>query len=851
MQQSLPLQHCEFEDLIFGESCCTYDEIVYEGFPGDDWSKTVHFMNPTNLTKISFCLMEKPEITIVPNFTLLTTVVFEDEQYTTSGNEHCVARTGKTAFKINTTSEFGVVIKLAEAVTLNFEDVHHQYIFVDARKSRVPVSLTGAQSPGFWFSGFINDSVIEMSGVDFVDNISFICGSSKYQRNFIIDENEMGGEECWCRPVVDGGTVKSWNSPDCLYQSQHLSLAVEESMTFDTKQLGQWNKIVFNNTATIKPVFFDEHFVTTEIVIASPISNLNKEPLINAVGVQRLFSDSVNVTAEQESCVEIAAFQSIFESLGFTPEVPDSWKLLRLDRLVRLCPTSKEDNVVNCSVASATWDDALSEFTPQCPCKRGFDWFCMIIVRTPILDWQQVSGHSVILESNTTFSNTSGFDSLDLNGFSTRFASGMPVVDYLYGDGTVVVATETTIDIIDGGERLTLIVHEALTLLRPFHINTIEMDAATPINISQVDYFTVNTLTIRQSTPNSLTVFSPSSQVGGMVRIGTCVINATPGSVVLGEWVLEIETLRGSGQITLPTKTTIYKIENGTTIAISAPLTIVSDSEIKRLEITTDVSVSISWASSISVGEVVVEKEREKSKPIFTPNVICEQITLHVGKAMRTGGENANILLALQKEWRVDGADACDGQALVANANMTEKDMCTELSLWDRLCQFNQNGTYTDTHLGMRDITCPCNREHSHCTIVFEDGVREYTVSTNVNEFVIQHTMMLNTSDRLFALQRANSDAPQKGGNVIITVNGTGNVILATSMSKGMVIQSSSEGGHTVLVARDTLLSFVGGAVRVEPDTSPLATTLGCHVPTDSQPSTLLVRRLWSAITLS
>lgn len=62
-----------------------------------------------------------------------------------------------------------------------------------------------------------------------VGHTSNTCGSSNYQQLFLIDENDMDSEECWCTPVVDSGVVEIWNSSDCLFQSQHLNLLLEVS----------------------------------------------------------------------------------------------------------------------------------------------------------------------------------------------------------------------------------------------------------------------------------------------------------------------------------------------------------------------------------------------------------------------------------------------------------------------------------------------------------------------------------------------------------------------------------------------------------------------------------------------
>ena len=119
--------------------------------------------------------------------------------------------------------------KLADDVTLNFVAGHHQYIFINAKSSRVPVTLPANPSPGFLFSGFINEPDISSPGTNNKGHMSNTYGSSNFQQLFLIDKNDMDGEECWCTPVVDSGVVMMWNSPDGQFQSLLIKLLVEVS----------------------------------------------------------------------------------------------------------------------------------------------------------------------------------------------------------------------------------------------------------------------------------------------------------------------------------------------------------------------------------------------------------------------------------------------------------------------------------------------------------------------------------------------------------------------------------------------------------------------------------------------
>ena len=168
--------------------------------------------------------------------------------------------------------------------------------------------------------------------------------------------------------------------------------------------------------------------------------------------------------------------------------------------------------------------------------------------------------------------------------------------------------------------------------------------------------------------------------------------------------------------------------------------------------------------------------------------------------------------------------------------------MCIGFGLLGRLCRVNADGTFADGLSQMTDTTCPCNREHSHCTIALADDISTVSITTNVNAVVTDHSVTVVASFRSFALQTHTHKAPSKTGNVVVTVRGSDNVLLATTESEGIILQRASDyDGHTLVVAQDTLLSFVDGAVRVGTDASPSATSLGCHAPTDAQPLTLPV----------
>ena len=69
----------------------------------------------------------------------------------------------------------------------------------------------------------------------------------------------------------------------------------------------------------------------------------------------------------------------------------------------------------------------------------------------------------------------------------------------------------------------------------------------------------------------------------------------------------------------------------------------------------------------------------------------------------------------------------------------------------------------------MTDTTCPCNREHSNSTITLADGVWEFTITTNVNAVVTDHSVMLEASHRSFGLQTHIPDFPAKIGDVVVT----------------------------------------------------------------------------------
>ena len=532
---------CPYEDVVFSESCCTHELMVYESKLTDTLPRTFSFEKPTCLTQMSLCLFENLAVTIVPNFTHFTTIVFEDDQYTTTHNEHCHARTGLTTFRVDTASEFAVVAKLAEEVTLNFISVQHQYVVVHAKRSKVLVTLAGTPTPGVLFAGITKETAFDSSVTNNVHHIWTRCGSSNYQRYEIVADEGATGEGCWCKPVMDGAVVKRWNSPDCPYQAQHLSLLIEESLELDVTSFPLWHHIVLK-----KPVMFTPTsdsrviFTVANLEFDATATNVDTLPMINATGAVQLSVASVTTTLKS-SCVDLAVFPSETAAKSFIATIPIGWTLLQIERLVRMCPASGQDEQIRCSITSTTWGAAVAAFPPQCPCKSSDGSTCLLLVKTPTLDWEQHGAEQTLrLENDVAISNANAFGVFRLNGFSLALASEQPVtVRGLF------VAIEMTPKPTGNGEDST--VESPLVMQSDSAVIQPELKTDVSIDVTGVATLTVGEVVVEQSrdtrlpvftteaaeTPLSLTVASVKRTVGDSSNVllalqkGREVVNAT------------------------------------------------------------------------------------------------------------------------------------------------------------------------------------------------------------------------------------------------------------------------------------------------------------------------------------
>ena len=153
--------------------------------------------------------------------------------------------------------------------------------------------------------------------------------------------------------------------------------------------------------------------------------------------------------------------------------------------------------------------------------------------------------------------------------------------------------------------------------------------------------------------------------------------------------------------------------------------------------------------------------------------------------------------------------------------------MCAAQGLWERTCAETPDGSFSDQRLGVPDVSSPCHREHSNCTVVVHPETASFALATNVTTLVVQSAGLTVTGASSPFRFRADSSAPKQGGadRVIFADGGTSlqsppdsEAVSFASRGSNVVISSASrlEITDDVVHFRDV---FLGRVVHLSADT--------------------------------
>ena len=156
------------------------------------------------------------------------------------------------------------------------------------------------------------------------------------------------------------------------------------------------------------------------------------------------------------------------------------------------------------------------------------------------------------------------------------------------------------------------------------------------------------------------------------------------------------------------------------------------------------------------------------------------------------GAPVTSHLLCLAKQRKITNPLSCDGKALVHAPGDDEVAMCTALGLWERTCTENADGSFTDPHLGVPDVSCPCHREHSNCTVVVHPETTSFALATNINTFIVQSTNITVAGTSSPFRFRVNTSTPKQGGEERVVFADEGNVLAVTPNSDVAALASSA-----------------------------------------------------------
>ena len=233
--------------------------------------------------------------------------------------------------------------------------------------------------------------------------------------------------------------------------------------------------------------------------------------------------------------------------------------------------------------------------------------------------------------------------------------------------------------------------------------------------------------------------------------------------------------------------------------------------EIGTLTEVSPCGIDLTDLTTVTIHHVEENETRPASDALFTTGPNDTPLTLTVETLTENGASAASRVLCLAKQRKITNPLSCDGQALVHAPGDDEEAMCADLGLWERTCAETADGSFTDQRLGVPDVSCPCHREHSNCTVVVHPETASFSLATNVTTLVVQSAGLTVTGASSPFRFRANSSTPKQGDAECVVFADGENVLAVTPDSDEIAFASRAS---NVIISSASRLEVVGDAVH-------------------------------------